>query len=388
MRVDFSILNQLATPAIYAASLSLRPAFGFAGRVFIDTDTPSTGIYRDTGAAWEQIAGSGGGGGGTLQTVTDAGDTTTNNMIFNDPTGSATQGLQYKKNGVEKWALNQYNNGGSPAYFGIYDADKAYNIMTFLTNARVGVFNDNPSYSFDVTGDFRATGKTYLGTAVGVNNVLIGSTTDTGEKLQVTGGMKLTQGADFNQSSGNNDFRYRTVNSAATFFIDASADSIGIGTVNPVAKLHLFTSSAALAPMYVEQAVAGQPCFQMTCPTQAFALFVNTTGGGVYSFGVNNSAEFVWTKAASLLGGLVTHRMGQNGEFTAIGSGVFGSNTVSPASAALSVITTTKGFLPPVMTTAQKNAIAAPASGLVVYDSVLNKLCLYTGAAWETVTSV
>jgi hypothetical protein len=54
---------------------------------------------------------------------------------------------------------------------------------------------------------------------------------------------------------------------------------------------------------------------------------------------------------------------------------------------------TTKGFLPPRMTTVQKNAIrlfggTTLTPGLVVYDTTLNKLCVYTGAAWETVTSV
>ena len=47
----------------------------------------------------------------------------------------------------------------------------------------------------------------------------------------------------------------------------------------------------------------------------------------------------------------------------------------------------TKGFLPPVMSTAQKNLISTPAEGLVLYDSTLSKLCVYTGAAWETITS-
>jgi hypothetical protein len=40
------------------------------------------------------------------------------------------------------------------------------------------------------------------------------------------------------------------------------------------------------------------------------------------------------------------------------------------------------------MTTTEKNAIASPATGLVVYDTTLNKLSVYTGATWETVTSV
>ena len=57
------------------------------------------------------------------------------------------------------------------------------------------------------------------------------------------------------------------------------------------------------------------------------------------------------------------------------------------ASAQLEVASTTRGFLPPRMTTAQKNAISTPAAGLVVYDTTLNKLAVFT-TAWETITSL
>ena len=52
-------------------------------------------------------------------------------------------------------------------------------------------------------------------------------------------------------------------------------------------------------------------------------------------------------------------------------------------SAILQADSTTKGFLPPRMTTTQKNAIATPASGLMVYDSTTNKLCCYNGSSWN-----
>jgi hypothetical protein len=65
-------------------------------------------------------------------------------------------------------------------------------------------------------------------------------------------------------------------------------------------------------------------------------------------------------------------------------------NTATPsASAALQADSTTQGFLPPRMTTAQKVTLAATAAtGLMIYDTNLNKLCVYTGAGWETITSV
>lgn len=63
------------------------------------------------------------------------------------------------------------------------------------------------------------------------------------------------------------------------------------------------------------------------------------------------------------------------------------STDVINTSAIFELRSTTKGFLPPVMTTTQKNAISSPATGLVLFDSTLGKLCVYGGAAWQTITS-
>jgi hypothetical protein len=54
------------------------------------------------------------------------------------------------------------------------------------------------------------------------------------------------------------------------------------------------------------------------------------------------------------------------------------------ASALLQVDSTTQGFLPPRMTTTQKNAISSPAAGLVVYDNTINRASVYS-TAWENV---
>jgi hypothetical protein len=77
---------------------------------------------------------------------------------------------------------------------------------------------------------------------------------------------------------------------------------------------------------------------------------------------------------------------------SASGAGTFlgglGAGTSSPsASAILDAQSTTKGVRMPNMTTTQKNAIASPAAGLMVFDTTLAKLCVYSGSSWETITS-
>ena len=74
--------------------------------------------------------------------------------------------------------------------------------------------------------------------------------------------------------------------------------------------------------------------------------------------------------------------------FTANNVGAVGINaTTIDAAAQLQIDSTTKGFLPPRMTTTQKNAISSPATGLVVFDTTLGKLCVYS-TTWQTITSI
>lgn len=68
-------------------------------------------------------------------------------------------------------------------------------------------------------------------------------------------------------------------------------------------------------------------------------------------------------------------------------SGSVGVGGAPDSKAALTVTSTTQGFLPPRMTGTQRDAIASPPAGLVVYNTTTNKLNVYTGSAWEAVTS-
>lgn len=149
-------------------------------------------------------------------------------------------------------------------------------------------------------------------------------------------------------------------------------------------------------------ATLNMPSF--TVPT-ATATFFNATG---------TNALFTANLSASSIGGFRVHdtvgaksyglemnRVSTNGslEITC----TFGASSptmilnqsqqvyINPAaniypSAQLAVDSTTRGFLPPRMTTTQRNAIASPAVGLMVYDNTVNKLYVYTGA-WEQITS-
>lgn len=70
------------------------------------------------------------------------------------------------------------------------------------------------------------------------------------------------------------------------------------------------------------------------------------------------------------------------GRANGVGSFILGGTTID-AAAKLQIDSTTKGLLPPRMTTTQRNAISSPPAGLEVYDSTLNKPCFYNGTLWS-----
>lgn len=122
-----------------------------------------------------------------------------------------------------------------------------------------------------------------------------------------------------------------------------------------------------------------------------------TTGASFYAAGpIVGATGTITTFYGLFLGsasisGAITNNWGVYSADTAATNyfgGTVGIGTTSPAATAiLDVQSTTKGVRFPNMTTAQKTAIT-PSAGTVVFDTTLSKLCVYSGAAWQTITSV
>ena len=99
----------------------------------------------------------------------------------------------------------------------------------------------------------------------------------------------------------------------------------------------------------------------------------------------NDNTFIGHTKIAFGISNNVGHSIYQSGASSvnyfegAVSIGVINPN----ASAQLQVDSTTRGFLPPRMTTAQRDLIATPAAGLIVYNTSTNKHQGYNGTTWN-----
>jgi hypothetical protein len=122
-----------------------------------------------------------------------------------------------------------------------------------------------------------------------------------------------------------------------------------------------------------------------TTPTSSFSRTLQVTGDGSSAITLSNTAA---TKKYSF-GLTSTNSLGFYDEtasayrLSILTTGEVGIGTTTPSTkAALDITSTTKGFLPPRMTTTQRNAIASPPAGLVIYNTTTSNLNTYNGSAW------
>lgn len=174
--------------------------------------------------------------------------------------------------------------------------------------------------------------------------------------------------------------------------------------------------------------IAATTYMLLTAPTSGYMIFRSNSNNGFHFWNSSGAAFFTVYNASSTRHGTIFGGDYASGAFRSVGTSaatieknvgnlIFSANTglsggyasftpnnimtisgansnvgigtTSPSSkAALDVVSTTKGFLPPRMTTTQRDAISSPDAGLIIYNTTSNKLNFYNGSAWEVVTSL
>jgi hypothetical protein len=266
-----------------------------------------------------------------------------------------------------------------------YFADSS---MTGATN-NFGFYGNIPTSSNRWNLYMNGTAKNYL-----AGSLLIGSTTDAGYKLDVTGTTRL-QG-DTNISSGSLGIGTTSLTAynlkveknitGATVSYGISSGGVIQSDVTSVASMYMSVPNTqpttfTLATLNHYNAYGSTFGSGSTVNNQVGFRAENNLTGAVQNFGFYGNiptASGRWN--LFMLGTAPNYMSGSLG----IGTTAFTFNT---ASALLQVDSTTQGVLFPRMTTTQKNAISSPATGLVVFDTTLGKLCVYS-TTWQTITSL
>ena len=154
--------------------------------------------------------------------------------------------------------------------------------------------------------------------------------------------------------------------------------NVGIGTTSPGYKLQILANSNTNDGLYISNTSTGASAQAfLNVAAQSWTgvqLTQNQASGNISIYTGDNVPLAFSTNAAERMRITSTGNVG-------IGTSSPGTGTI------LDVQSTTAGVRFPNMTTTQKTAIT-PAAGTVVFDTTLAKLCLYTGAAWQTITSV
>jgi hypothetical protein len=177
---------------------------------------------------------------------------------------------------------------------------------------------------------------------------------------------------------------------AANFFWDDTNNRLGVGTNAPTATTHIKGSgSTSATTSLLVQNSAGTQLFKVAdngestflSTTSSTPLSSNAAGSGTIAFELlsSNIRRFRIFGTSTL----ATLEASNTGGITTNAALNVGGSAAAQASAILQADSTTRGFLPPRMTTTEKNAIASPAAGLVVYDSTTNKLQCYNGSTWN-----
>ena len=231
------------------------------------------------------------------------------------------------------------------------------------TYAQVGINDDGSSPDASAMLDVKSTDKGFLPPRM--------STSDRDNIAGPTAGLVIYNTTTSTlQFSDGTDWVDLTDNSTTTFSGTPTGNGdVGIGTTTPDANAALDVESTTKG--FLPPRLTSAERDAIASPPAGLIIFNTTTNALEFSDGTDwvnindNSTVTINTNTAPT------------------GNGNVGINTLTPdANAALDVESTTKGFLPPRLTTTERDAISTPAVGLTIYNTDNKCLEPYNSTNW------
>jgi len=279
-----------------------------------------------------------------------------------------------------------------------------------------GTFTD-AGYKLDVNGTTRVQDALTVSKNQNSSTILTISNTTAGSGSQanitLTSDATAGNGQLFKYSSSRP--AYKTIGSSDLGFYNGTGGNISIlndfasGNINFTAGANsnaqlTIASSGNITQSVNQNAATTLKVSNITSGTASESILLLTSNNGNYQFGKTSSTKTAFKTISandgyifndvsgniSILNNFATGNinLAAGGSSTAqatlasTGNLLLGTTT-DIASSKLTVESTTQGFLPPRMTTAQRDAISSPAAGLIIYNTSTNKHQGYNGSTWN-----
>jgi len=274
-------------------------------------------------------------------------------------------------------SINQYIHAGSSGvgtgnFNWLYGQTNA-ELMTLTYDGKLGIGKTNPTENFEVVGTSTVTSDAYFGSDVEVLGTL---TIGSGANKTILGGSGgVLSNVNLNATSG--------ISTIANLHVRGE---IGIGTPDPTTDLDARGKTAFL----------GKIGLNTTSSTFTPELFVNGGAGFVQKVGIGTTAPLgsIEDPENGTLNSGSLQVFGQaniyNDNLIIRGIGAVGINSdlpIGPIDLRFANLTASlRGvFYPPVLTTAQRNAItpASVAAGALIFNSSTGKHQGYDGSSWN-----
>ena len=337
-------IGSLNSAGIITATEINTPLFG------VGTNTPANPIQvRGTGNTEIQVTSDSGVAGLTFGREPSTANTNNSELRYGGGAGatySSAQSLDILNYGTGNFNYH-LSAANAAAVTGNFFWHKGLNnerLMTLTNTGRLGIGITTPSTTLHVLGAATISGSISIG-----NNLTVSGTINSDLTGDVTGNLTGNVTGNLTATSGTSTFNNLKIAGVSTFST-IKADSIGI--LNDP-SLPLTINSNGSQRFFV--AANGNVGIKTTDTQGNTLLVAGSVMGQIIGAGTTQALSTVdFSLAGQGLGGAFANKM---------------------------------FMIPPKVTTAQRGNLAGLVSGAMIYNTNLNKLQVYNGSAWETVTS-